>query len=177
MDIWLVSVNPPLREVFLDLFRKMQCITSYTILSKLFRFTQSLARRSSFSARTTIADLFVLFSFTDLFMFCSRTSKLHAQCKKKRTRRFEVVFRWVLWRTKYRRAYGRTSGRTDRQTVVKTNTQPDKKVDQDTTAGSRADRHLPAFRDRLALRELERETRNRKAGKQSQTSRGSRMGR
>ena len=157
MDIWLVSVYPPLREVFLDLFRKMQCITSYTILSKLFRFTQSLARRSSFSARTNITDLFVLFSFTDLFMFCSRTSKL-TQCKKKRTRRFEVVFRWVLWRTKFRRAYSRTGGRRDRQTVVKTNTQPDKKVDQDTTAGSQADRHLPAVRDRLALRELERET-------------------
>ena len=177
MDIWLVSVNPPLREVFLDLFRKMQCITSYTILSKLFRFTQSLARRSVQFFGPDNYRWFVCFVQLYRLVYVLLENVKTAQCKKKRTRRFEVVFRWVLWRTKYRRAYGRTSGRTDRQTVVKTNTQPDKKVDQDTTAGSRADRHLPAVRDRLALRELERETRNRKAEKQSQTSRGSRMGR
>ena len=67
--------------------------------------------------------------------------------------------------------------RKDRHAVVRTNAQLEKEAGQDTTVGSQAGRYLPAARDRLARREVEKRHENRKAGKQRQTSRASRMGR
>lgn len=48
--------------------------------------------------------------------------------------------------------------RKDRHAVVRTNAQLEKEAGQDTTVGSQAGRYLPAARDRLARREVERET-------------------